>query len=520
MSQQGLTMRTTREVLRLGLTTPLSFRDIGRSLQLSHPTVQKYIHTAKSKELTWEQIQGLSDDELRTLMAKPEPAPRPNQRPPLDCVYIHQEMKRKSVTLALLWQEYKEAHSDGYQLSQYRDIYRKFVKTVNPSLRNTYKFGSTMLVDYAGQTVPIHDRVTGAIFKAQIYVAVLGASNYAYAEATPDQAMASWIGSHARAFEYFGGVTEKVICDNLKAGVTSPCRYEPDINLTYADLAIYYGTVIMPARVYEPRDKGKVEGCVLIVERWILAALRNRKFFSIGELNEAIRELLKKFNQRKMQKLEGSRESVYKAFEQPQLKKLPVEPYEYAEWKKARVNIDYHIEFDKYYYSAPYTLIHEQVEVRATARTVELMYKGRRVASHPRGCHSANRYKTIEEHRPKNHHEYLKWTPEKLITDAAKIGPKAAEFVKLVLESRATPEHGYRACLGVIRLAQSFAKERVEAACQRSISMGSSALSFKNVNTILRNKMDLRPLNVPKTTPEIRHDNIRGGEYFNNQNHN
>jgi transposase len=520
MSNQGLTMRTTREVLRLGLTTSLSSRDIGRSLHLSHPTVQKYIQTAKIKGLTWEQVQRMSEDELDKAMAKPDPASRPNQRPPLDCVYIHQEMKRKSVTLALLWQEYKEAYPDGYQLSQYRDIYRKFVKTVNPSLRQTYKFGSTMFVDYAGQTVPIHDRVTGAVAPAQIYVAVLGASNYAYAEATPDQAMASWIGSHARTFEYFGGVTERVICDNLKVGVTSPCRYEPDVNLTYADLAIHYGTVILPTRTYAPRDKGKVENCVLIVERWILAALRNRKFFSIGELNEAIRELLKKFNQRQMQKLEGSRESVFLAFEKSQLKALPAQPYEYAEWKKARVNIDYHIDFDKYYYSAPYNLIHEQVEVRATARTVEIFYKGRRVASHPRGCHSADRYKTIEAHRPKNHHEYLKWTPEKLIADAAQIGPRAAEFVKLLLESRAIPEHGYRACLGVIRLARSFTKERVEAACQRSIAMGPGALSYKNVNTVLRNKMDYRPLTAPKSTPAIKHDNIRGGEYFNNQNQN
>lgn len=515
MSNQGLTMRTTREVLRLGLTTALSLREIGRSLRLSHPTVQKYVQTAKDKGLIWDQVKVMSEEELDKAMATTEAASSQDQRPQPDCVYIHQEMKKKSVTLALLWQEYKEAYPDGYQMTQFRGIYRKFAKKIRLSLRQTYKFGSTMFVDYAGQTVPIHDRVTGAISQAQIYVAVLGASNYAYAEATPDQSMASWIGSHVRTFEYFQGVTEKIICDNLKSGVTSPCRYEPDINLTYADLAVHYDTVIMPARVYQPRDKAKVEGSVLIVERWILAALRNRKFFSLGELNESIRELLLKLNQRPMQKLEGSRESVFKTYEQSQLKPLPAQPYEYAQWKKARVNIDYHVEFDGHYYSAPYSLVHEQVEVRATAGTIEILHKGRRVASHSRASRqSRGRHTTIHEHMPKSHQEYLEWTPTKMISYAQGIGPKTAEFVKSVLESRTYPELGYRTCLGVIRLAKSFGKERVEAACQRAIAMG--ALSYKSINAILKNNMDRRLLVTPKALPAIAHANIRGGEYFSN----
>lgn len=518
MPNQGLTMRTTREVLRIGLTTALSFRDIGRSLHLSHPTVQKYIQTAKDKGLTWDQIHDMSDEELNRAMATAEPTPILDKRPQPDCAYIHQEMKKKGVTLALLWQEYKEAHPEGYQLTKFRGFYRKFVKKVKLSLRQTYKFGSTMFVDYAGQTVPIYDRVTGAVSQAQIFVAVLGASNYSYAEATPDQSLASWIGSHVRTFEYFGGIAEKIICDNLKSGVTSPCRYEPDINLTYADLAAYYGTVILPTRVYQPRDKGKVEGCVLIVERWILAALRNRKFFSLGELNAAIRELLLKLNQRPMQKLEGSRESVFKTFEQSELKPLPDQPYEYAEWKKARVNIDYHIEFDGYYYSVPFALVHEQVEVRATVSTIEILYKGRRVASHVRAVRNRERYTTIHEHMPRNHQEFLEWTPAKMVSYAQGIGPKTAEFVKAVLESRKYPELGYRACLGVVRLAKPFGKERVEAACQRALAIG--ALSYKCINTILKNNMDRRPVTSPQALPAIAHDNIRGGEYFGNQHHN
>jgi transposase len=279
-------MRTVREVLRLGLTTQLSFRDIGRSLRLSHPTVQKYIQAARQAQLTWPQVAAMTEEELdKAILVEPEVVLDTEKRPMPDCAYIHQELKKKSVTLGLLWQEYKEAHPNGYQLTQYRRFYRRFKKKLKLSLRQVYKFGDKLFVDYAGQTVPIYDRVTGAVSQAQIFVAVFGASNYAYAEATADQAMASWIGSHVRTYAYMQGVAHQTICDNLKAGVTSPCRYEPDINMAYAEMASHYGTVIMPARVRRPRDKAKVETCVQIVERWILAALRNRKFFSLSELN-------------------------------------------------------------------------------------------------------------------------------------------------------------------------------------------------------------------------------------------
>lgn len=517
-SGQGLSMRTIREVLRLGLTTELSFRDIGRSLRLSHPTVQKYIQTAKQIGLTWEQVQGLTEEELNKAMKTvEEPALVHDQRPMPDCAYIHQEMKKKSVTMALLWQEYKDSHPNGYQLTQFRRFYRRFVKKLKLSLRQTYKFGDKLFVDYAGQTVPIHDRVTGAIAQAQIFVAALGASNYAYAEATADQTLASWIGSHVRTYEYMRGVAQQTICDNLKAGVTSPCRYEPDVNLAYAEMASHYGTVIMPARARRPRDKAKVETCVQIVERWILAALRNRKFFSLSELNEAIREHLVKLNQRPFQKLEGSRESLFKEFELPALKPLPTHTYEFAQWKKVRVNIDYHFELGGSYYSAPCILAHEELEVRYTATTVEALYKGKRVASHAKSNRRSH-YTTVHEHMPKNHQEFLEWTPSKMIVYAKAIGPKTAEFVTQVLESRRFPEQGYRTCLGVIRLAKSYPKERLEAACERAIVLG--ALAFKSVNIILKNKMDQKPLTPRATSPVIKHENIRGGEYFSNHQQN
>jgi transposase len=517
-SGQGLSMRTIREVLRLGLTTELSFRDIGRSLRLSHPTVQKYIQTAKRAGLTWPQVQAMAEDELgKAMEVTEEPVLATNQRPMPDCAYIHQEMKKKSVTLGLLWQEYKDANPNGYQLTQYRRFYRRFVKKLKLSMRQTYKFGEKLFVDYAGQTVPIHDRVTGAVSQAQIFVAVLGASNYAYAEATADQSLASWIGSHGRTYEYMQGVTQQTVCDNLKAGVTSPCRYEPDINLAYAEMASHYGTVIMPARVRQPRDKAKVETCVQIVERWILAALRNRKFFSLSELNEAIRELLVKLNQKSFQKLEGSRESLFKKFELPALKPLPCVAYEFAQWKKARVNIDYHFEIDGAYYSAPYVLVHEELAVRYTSRIVEAFYKGKRVASHVRS-HRCGHFETINEHRPKGHQEHLEWTPSKIIAYAKAIGPRTAQFVTQVLESRRFPEQGYRSCLGVIRLAKSYPKERIEAACERAMALG--ALAFKSVNTILKNKMDLKPHVAHGTTLNIHHENIRGGDYFLNHQQN
>lgn len=515
---QGLSMRTIREVLRLGLTTELSFRDIGRSLRLSHPTVQKYIQTAQGAGLTWEKVQGMTEDELDAAMKAPEEAVvATGQRPKPDCAYVHQEMKKKSVTLGLLWQEYKDANPNGYKLTQFRRFYRRFVKKLKLSMRQTYKFGDKLFVDYAGQTVPIYDRITGAVSQAQIFVAALGASNYAYAEATADQLLPSWIGSHVRTYEYMQGVAQQTICDNLKAGVTSPCRYEPDTNLAYTEMASHYGTVIMPARVRRPRDKAKVETCVQIVERWILAALRNRKFFSLSELNEAIRELLVKLNQKPFQKLDGSRESLFKEFELPALKPLPSIAYEFAQWKKARVNIDYHFEIDSSYYSAPYVLVHEELAIRYTSRIVEAFYKGKRVASHVRSNRRGH-YETVPEHRPKGHQEHLEWTPSKMITYAQATGPKTAEFVKQILENRRFPEQGYRSCLGILRLAKSYPKQRLEAACERAIILG--ALSYKSVKTILQNKMDFKPLVPQGTTLKINHENIRGGDYFTNHQQN
>lgn len=506
---QELTMRNIREVLRLGITCGSSAREIARSLRITHPTAQKYIMAARKAALTWDQIKVMDDEQLSRLVRNvTEYVP---SRPLPDYGVVHQELKKKNVTLNLLWHEYKEIHPDGYEETQFRRYYYQFTRHLQVSMRQRHKAGENMFVDYAGHTIPIHDRSTGDIRQAQIFVAVLGASSYAFAEASPDQGMASWIGSHVHAFEYFGGVTEKTIPDNLKSGVKSPCWYEPDLNPTYADLAAHYGTVVMPARVRHPKDKAKVEVGVQVVERWILAALRNRKFFSIAELNQAIRELLIKLNQRRFKKLEGSRESVFLTIEKSALRPLPERAYEYAQWKKARVNLDYHIEIEGHLYSAPYTLAHEQVDVRYTARTVEIIYNGRRVASHAKD-HRRGQFTTIREHMPPDHQQYQDWTPTRIIEKARAIGPKTTEVVEYVLGNREYPQQGYRTCLGVIRLNKGYGAKRLEAACHRALTIKSC--SYRSINSILKSGLDLKPMPEPFKAIVVEHENIRGCDYF------
>lgn len=504
-------MRNIREVLRLGLACNMSSRDIGQSLRISHFSAQKYIKIAQEAGLDWSKIAAMSDASLATLVrgtmlrtaAKPLP----------DYAHVHREMKKKGVTLELLWQEYKAAHPDGYQETQFRQYYHAFAKTLRPSLRQTHKAGSTIFVDYAGQTVPIHDRITGGVRQAQIFVAVLGASNYTFAEATADQGLKSWIGSHVRAFEYFGGVTEKIVPDNLKAGVTSPCRYEPEINRTYADMIAHYGTVVIPARVRRPKDKAKVEAGVLLVERWILAAIRNRKFFSLEELNEAIDELLLKLNGKPFQKLPGSRLSVFKDLELPVLKPLPAERYEYAEWKHPTVNIDYHVEVDGHYYSAPHLLIHQKVTARCTARTVEILHEEKRVASHPRS-YIKGQHTTVHEHMPLTHQKYLSWTPTRMIEWAGKIGGQTSCVIEKILNNRQYPELGYRSCLGILCLAKPYSESRLEAACSRAVRIG--AYTYKSIKSILQNGLDRESLPESSPAASVTHQNVRGGDYFKN----
>lgn len=430
--------------------------------------------------------------------------------------YLHQERKKKGVTLQLLWHEYKEGNPEGYQYSQFCGLYRKWVDKLDVCLHQEYRAGEKLFVDYAGQTIPIQDPRTGETREAYLFVATLGASNYTFAEATFSQDLPSWIQSHVHAFEFFNGAAAILIPDNLKTGVTHPCRYEPDINPTYSDLAEHYGTVVIPTRVGKPQDKAKVESAVLVAERWILAALRNRTFFSLEELNQAIREKLQEFNLRKFQKLDSTRKELFENLDRPALKPLPEKPYEYAEWKKARVNIDYHIEVDGHYYSVPYQLVKESVEVRFTSTTVEVLFKNRRIASHARSYRRGG-FTTLKEHMPKAHQQYLEWAPSRIIRWAAQTGPHTEKLITHILETKPHPQQGFRSCLGIIRLGKQYPKERLEAACAYALSI--HGFFYKSVQSILKNGLDQKHTLLPKkaesTLPlPLQHPNIRGKEYY------
>lgn len=507
-------MRKIKEIIRLKLELGLSARQIARSCSISHSTVLEVLRRAEESGLSWPFPEHLGDGALEARLYPARNDEPTNSRFQPDWAVIHRELKRKGVTLQLLWQEYKQAHPEGYQYSYFCELYRKWSGTLDLPLRQVYQAGEKMFVDYAGMPLKVVDISSGKVIEAPVFVAVLGASNYTFAEATPSQELEHWIGSHCRCLEYFDGVSECIVPDNLRSGVTKACRYEPDINPTYQEMAAYYGTVIIPARPRHPRDKAKVETGVQIVERSILAPLRDRIFFGLGEGNMAIRKGLEKLNERPFQKLEGSRRSLYEELERPALKRLPLRRYEFARWKKARVNIDYHVEVEKNYYSVSYRLVKEQVDVRLTDSTVEILHKGKRVAGHPR-IYGKGKFSTISEHRPAAHQKYLEWTPSRIIRWAEQTGVHTAKVVKQILESKPHPEQGYRSCLGLLRLGQRYSDERLEAACSRAINI--NAFSYKSVKSILENGLDKLPVPEFFEAAPVEHCNLRGAEYFSEQ---
>ena len=513
MANKRLSMRKIKEVLRLHYKLGLGLRQVGRSLHLPHSTVAEYLNRAKDAGLDWPLPEDLSDIQLEQRLFPPAPCLPTKDRPLPQWSEIHTELKRKGVTLSLLWEEYLALYPGGYQYSRFCDLYRDWTGKLTTSMRQIHKAGEKLFVDYAGHTLPIVDRNTGEIRQAQIFVAVLGASSYTFAEGTWSQALVDWIGSHGRALRFFGGVPQIIVPDNLKSGVSKPCRYEPDINPTYNDLALHYGTAIIPARVRKPKDKSKAEVAVqVVVERWILARLRNRTFFCLSEANAAIAELLEDLNSRPFKKLPGSRREAFGALDQPALRPLPQRPYEFAEWKKARVNIDYHIEVLGHYYSVPYQLLKQQLDVRFSATTVECLHKGQRVASHPRSYRKGG-HSTLAEHMPKAHQEYAGWDAKRLIGWAATSGADTAALVEKILASWAHPQQGFRSALGLMRLGKLYGKDRLEAACKRALLKG--ATTYKSVASILETGLDQQALleaEVPATP--IKHQNIRGNTYY------
>ena len=512
MPGERVTMRKVREVLRLKFEALLSNRQIAASCVLGKSTVADYLERFKNSGLTWPLDEDMDDSRLEEHLFSTAATPPAGERPTPDFLYIHRELRRKGVTLMLLWQEYKQNHPDGLQYSRFCELYSKWSEHLDPVMRQEHRAGEKMFVDYAGMTIAVYDKALDRQKEAQIFVAVLGASGYTYAEATWTQTLPDWIGSHVRAFQYFGGVTRILVPDNLKSGVQKPCFYEPDINPTYLDMARHYGIAVIPARTRKPKDKAKAEGGVLLAERWILAKLRDQRFFSLHELNRAIRELLAEMNRKAFQKIPGSRESLFESLDRPALSPLPAVAYQFAEWKKARVNIDYHIEVDRHYYSVPYQLIHKQIDVRFTQSVVECFYKNNRVASHIRSF-LPGRHTTVREHMPEKHRKWIDWTPQRFIRWAEKIGPNTRELIEKILNSRPHPQQGFRSALGILRLSKSYNPDRMEGACRKALAIGGT--NYRSVESILKHNLDMVPSNKPVDPGSVNHENIRGAGYYN-----
>ncbi len=511
-------MRKIKEVIRLKFEANLSHERIAAATGISKGAVTKYVQRAREAQLPWPLPAELDDARLEALLFPKRPSLVVRYAEP-DFGQVHQELKRKGVTLQLLWEEYSATHAgEAYRYSQFCLRYQRFRDRLKRSMRQVHRAGDKLFIDYSGDTVPIIDGASGEIRRAEIFVAVLGASGYVYAEATSTQQLPDWIASHVRTFEFMGCVPALLVPDNLKSAINKACRYEPEANSTYADMAAHYGTAILPARPFKPRDKALAESSVLLVQRWILARLRHRQFFCLEELNASIAALLIDLNHRPFKKLDGSRASAFASIDRPAMRPLPPSRYEYAEWKSASVNIDYHVEAAGHYYSVPHRLVKQKLDVRLSATTVECFWHGKRVAAHLRSP-LRGRHTTLAEHMPDAHRKHMQWTPGRLLNWALSIGPATRDVVRWQLEHRPHPEQGYRACLGLLNLAKHYGSERLEAACRRALTIGSPLR--KSIKSILDAKLDQHselfptPGAEPPASPTpSQHANVRGADYF------
>ena len=510
MATRRISVRKIREILKLKWQDGLSNRQIATSCNVSPSTVSDLVQRAAHAGLSWPSVQEMTDRALEAMLYVDVSIRKPPQAMP-DWQKVHKELSRPGVTLKLLWWEYKEIQSDGFQYTQFCYHYRQWAKHLDVVMRQHHKAGEKVFVDWAGQTVPIHNHVTGDTSDAYLFVATLGATYYAFVRLYPSMDLRNWIQAHCVAFEFFGGIPAIVVPDNLKTGVTKPNYYDPDINPTYADMARHYGVVVLPARIRKPNDKAKVESAVLHVERKILAALRDHTFFSVEEANEAISEKLEGMNNEPFQKLEGSRTSWFLELEKPALKPLPPKRYEFRQWKKATVHMDYHVEFEKHLYSVPFKLVGKSVEILATQTMVEVFYQGMLVATHKR-LGKWERYSTKTEHMPASHQKYASRSPETMEAWAGKIGDHVQEWAHHLFERCQHPEQGYRSVLGVIQLSSKYTAERVDNACKRAISYG--AYSYRSVKSILEKGLDNLSLDhaVQAALPD--HEYVRGAKYY------
>lgn len=503
-------MRKIEEVLRLHDAGGRSNREIAQTVQFSPTTVADYLRRARQAGLSWPLAEDLTERAV-DLALFPPPAASRVKRPEPDWAALHRQLGRSGVTLDLLWQEYREQHPDGYQYSAFCLHYRAFAHALPVTLRQSHAPGERLFVDYSGQTVAVIDAVTGEEHPAPIFVAVLGASNYTFVEATWTQGLADWLGSHVRCLEFLGGVPELLVPDNLKSGVKSPSFYEPELNPSYQELAAHYGVTVLPARVRKPRDKAKVEAGVLLAQRWMLARLRHQRFFSLDEVNRAIQPLRVELNRRPFQRLPGSRQSVFETVDRPALKPLPPTRYEFAEWKRATVGIDYHVEVDRHDYSVPYRYARQPVDVRFTATTVELFHRGERLASHARS-RVPGRHTTVAAHLAPAHPVVAGWNAQRFLDGAAQIGPQTQTVIERVLQARAHPQQGYRTALGILRLAKAYGNDRLEAACQRAARL--QVISYRSLASILKHGLDRQSPTPTQAPLPLHHANVRGPAYY------
>lgn len=513
MPRPHIAMRKIREVIRLTLAEGMSLRQVSASVGVPPTTLAEHVRRIRSAGLTWPLPADLDDDALEAMLFA-QPGRRPEARPVPDWAKVHLELRRKGVTLMLVWHEYKETFPDGYAYSQFNEHYRAWKRHLDVVMRQEHRAGEKMFVDFPGQTVPIYDRRTGQVaMQAELFVAALGASGYLYCELFPSQELLHWVSAHVHAFSAFNGCPAIVVCDNLRSAVTRPHRYEPDVNATYSEMAAHYRVAIMPARSYKPRDKAKAEIGVLLAERWVMARLRDRHLTSLVEANAAIAELVAWLNNRPFKRLPGSRRSVFEELDRPALRPLPPTRYEFATWKKAKLGLDYHVEIraERHYYSAPYNLVGQVVEVRCSAATVEIFYKSARVASHVRSYKPG--YTTDPAHMPASHRRHAAWTPGRIVSWAAKAGPATARLAEAVLASKPHPEQGFRTCLGIVRLGEHYGTERLEAACTRALAMRS--YSYRSIESILRHGLDKQPAQLPLCLTHPDHGNLRGSGYYN-----
>lgn len=516
MAAERLPMRKLREIVRLRLEQGLSGRAIAKSCGISPSTASAYLARIELAKLTWPLPPELDDDEAleRLLFARERAPAPPRSRPEPDYAWVHRELQKRGVTKLLLWQEYRETHPDGYGYSQFCEYYTRWARPLSATMRQAHRAGEKCFFDFSGDGIDVVDPLTGEIRTAKLFVAVLGASSFTYVEPVFSEDLPTWIACHVRAFDYFSGCSAIWVPDNLRAAVTKAHRYEPEINRTYEDLARHYGAAVIPARVRKPRDKAKVEAAVLIAERWIIAVLRNRTFFSLEEVRIAVAELLEKLNDRPMRRLRRSRRELFEEMERGALRPLPDRLFEFAVWERPRVEPSYHVRFDDHYYSVPYTLCGQQVDLRATETVVEIFVNNNRLASHLRS-NEPFKYTTDPAHMPRAHKDYAEWTPERLLKWASKVGPATKGFIEQLLLRRRHPQHGFQACFGILRLREKYGDERLERACQRGLRR--RTFSYKSLAAILKHNLDRQvEFDEPADAPLPTHKNIRGGRYYMN----